>query len=132
MFRKQKRDKMEVCRRHMVAVRLVDALNFAAPDVIQDFKPILAGFDLEILDEDYSPHSRTRRPRLYIRPAGWPKDAIISCFLVSQDGWYILDRGEILTSHLGDWTFDAFDRGGGTDYQARETPLHLSHISQKR
>ena len=116
MFGKHKADNIELSRRHMLAVRLVDAINFAAPEAIPGFKPILSGFRLRITEEEYASW-QPKRLKLYIEPAGYPKGSLISCFLIPKDGWYELGNGKFKIPHLGNFNIYGMDTGGGTDYQ---------------
>lgn len=127
MFGWNRADNIEFSRRHMIAVRLVDAINFAAPKVIGGFKPILAGFKLMVREEEYASwQTPKKRFKLYIEPAGWPRGSVISCFLIPKDGWQELAEGEMKTLHLGNWHFHGIDVGGGMDYQLQPAVLTVT------
>lgn len=124
MFGRKNVDNLEFNRRHMVAVRLVDAINFTAAKAIPGYKPILVGFRLKINWGKVSMWDPHESPILYIRPAGWPKDSGISCFLLQRDGYLTITEGKMVSPY-GNFVIYGDDRGTEVDYQPRESQLSV-------
>jgi len=112
-----RKGRVELNRRHLIAVRLIDAINLSAPSVIPGFKPILGGFLFRYEEEEHWPGS-LYNVRIYLEePSGWPSGSVISCVLIPKDGWFDLDKGEIVIAGQGKYNFSGLERGGGCDYK---------------
>ncbi len=113
-------EKLEFNRCHMIAVRLVDFLNYAATERIPAYEPILDGFRLTLAWQ--SPGRR----KLTMRPAGWAKGNKIECLLKPQEGGVRLLSEGVIASPWGTFTFHGEDRGTSLNYQSVLTQLSLS------
>lgn len=132
MFRLRKGREIEFTRIHMLAVRLVDAINFEASSKIEGFEPIFLGFRLRITEEqDPRDSLLTVRPKIHVRPARWPKECFIEALLVQRDGWLNLQDGRMVSP----WgSFDLVGDDTGTvsyDYKPRPVQFRLSIISPR-
>ncbi len=74
----------EFSKVHLIAVRLVDAINCEASKVIPGFNPIILGFKLKV-GKLCRPDDKRQYTTLKIRPAGWPTETGISCWLLTAD-----------------------------------------------
>jgi hypothetical protein len=135
MLRRRNKE-VEFNRTHMVAVRLVDALNHVAmtETLVPGFTPILGGFKLTVAaatfkiveaDQPYTCWNGGEHPKLTIRPAGWPAGSVITVFLYPKDGHYGI-TGDMTTPHLGNWSLNGFDVGGGPDYTPGTKMVYLN------
>lgn len=118
----------EFNRTHLIAVRLVDAINREGVRLIRHFVLIRHGFRCKtrkIWVDGGLESIGFEGIEIHLHPAGWADDGKISCVLVQNDGYVEILNGK-LNYHRSEYSFDGYDGRGPHSPQQDAVTISLT------